>query len=149
MKRFNLVAAVLVAGLALVVTGGLTFAQDDSEDATVGFSVNSYLELDITNGSSVDLGTLDPSSQTTASADDATQLKVSSNTSWQISVGNKQVSSQPNNGNLSSSQLSVNVGTTSGTGTKGGIQVDYELSKVDTLRPGDYQMTVTYTASTQ
>lgn len=149
MKRFNLAAAVLVASLALVVAGGLTFA-DDSEDAKVGFSVNSYLELDILNGESVDLGTLDPSSQTTASADNATKLKVSSNTGWQINVANKEVTTQPNNSNLSSDQLSVDVGTTTGTGTKGGIKVDYELTQIDdSLRPGDYEMTVTYTASTQ
>ena len=145
MKRFYLLTAVLVVGLAVVAT--VSMAEDD-DSSEVLFTIGQFLELTVTDGEVVDFGELDPTASK-AQAKNGSTLAVESNTKWSIGV-DKTVTESPDDvpGSLTD-RLAVRVAPPQGARDKDGIKVDYTLNDVDTLPAGDYGIEVTFTATTR
>lgn len=136
-KKF-FVGLVVALGVTLVVPGlakktgdpGDVEAQND-----VLWTVQSFLELSV-SASSYDFGVIDPGVDT-VSASEAVILYVESNISWSLGYTVEGTAAK---------HLQVALSQDSGSGDAK-IPVDYTLVKLRSLAPGDYQVTVIYTAT--
>ncbi|MGC9529601.1 MAG: hypothetical protein ACP5G2_03145 [Candidatus Bipolaricaulaceae bacterium] len=122
-----------VAGLA-ARNGGVGPGADSAESRVTWTQVG-FIELTVSS-SAFDFGTL-AAGQDEAKAEDAVTLKVSSNLDWVLSVAQQ---------GEAADHLGVFLSRSSGSGDAT-VSVDYQLTDLRSLPPGDYQVTVIYTAT--
>ena len=139
MKKFSILTLMIILIGALSVVG---FAVEDTAAANVNFNVNSAISLTIHGGLTVNFGNVTPRSH--HEEEDANHLKVraTNDLSWSITKSKSGDISQVTNA------LTVDVKTTSGTGSNNNIPVDYALDLPWNIDTGYHAITVTYTLGT-
>ena len=142
MRMRKLFVGLLVLGLAVSVIGMGGFAKkghdDDPSDTVtdaVTWTVRGFIELTI-DDSAYDFGTIDAGVDT-VSDDEANTLFVRSNADWELEY------SVDGSG---SEYLQVSLEAEDGEGDAT-INVGYTLLNLRSMDPGDYSVTVTYTAT--
>lgn len=141
MRMHKLFVGLLVLGLAVCVIGMLGFAKKDgngsSDTATddVTWTVQGFIVLTI-DDSSYDFGTIDAGVDT-VSDDEANTLFVRSNTGWELGYSVEGAGSE---------HLQVSLEAEAGKGDAD-ISVGYTLNHLRSMDPGNYSVTVTYTAT--
>lgn len=133
-KKF-FVGLVVALGLTLVVPGLAKKPGDVEAQNDVLWTVQSFLELSV-SASSYDFGEIDPGDDT-VSASEAVILYVESNISWSLGYTVEGDAAE---------HLQVALSQDSGNGDAE-VPVDYTLVELRSLAPGDYQVTVIYTAT--
>ncbi|MCD5416494.1 hypothetical protein LR032_05310 [Candidatus Bipolaricaulota bacterium] len=139
MRMNKLVVGMLVLALVVSVVGMVGFASQSSAraDSRVTWTVQRFIELRI-NSNNFDFGAI-ASGLDTITRERVHTLSISSNTRWVLTFAVSGRGSDHLGVRLSASQGNDN----------GTVTVDYTLSNLRKMDPGNYSVTVTYTVTTR